>query len=303
MQKETLKRIRKWFSRLLSLALTIYIIYYIIQNHEHFKVITSLGVPEIMGLFLVILVTTLVSAQRLLLVMKYFDLQEISFSRWFRIFILARFLNRLVPQGGNLYRALTLKKEKGFSLKNYTLSFIGFTWIDLLVTFSLISIVLYGYQPTLSIGKINLMYASIAAVIILIITALIYFRRPSAVKMDWGLLWRNIMLCMITFGLSLLWFYLGFRSVHVSIPIGALAVFTAIIRMGLIVTITPGNIGVLELAYGTLSSALGFNFATGVMVAAVTRAVSFCSVLLLGALMGGLPMIAKIKKEKMKKKE
>lgn len=313
-----IKRAKKWISLFLTLLLVGYIVYYIFQNRENFLILKSISPRDIGLLFVVVFFTTLVSSVRLLMVMKKFGLNRMVFFDWFRIFILARFFNRVVPQGGNLYRALKLKKENGFSLKNYTLSFLSYTWIELVVTFILISGVVVLFQPRLKIGAFPVPAFSILSVTALIVVPGIYYRAVKRVpggggffstslkdiglmvetSLDIRLILKNVFLCVLTFALTLILFYLAFRSVGTSIGIGALSVFTVIMRMGLIVSLTPGNIGVLEIAYGTLAFSFGFDFSVGIIVAAVTRTVSFITVLLLGMLFGGVPLVKWIKKEK-----
>ncbi len=313
-----LKGAKKWISMGLALLLVGYIVYYIFQNREDFLILKSIRLLDIGLLFMVVFFSTLVSAVRLLVVMKRFGLRGMNFPGWFRIFVLARFFNRLVPQGGNLYRALKLKKENGFSLKNYTLSFLSYTWVELVVAFVLISGVIGLFQPRLKIGAFPALPFSILSVVVLIVVPLIYHRVVKRVPggggffstslkdigamvektLDTRLLLKSVFLCVLTFVLALLWFYLGFRSIGVEVGIGALSVFTVIMRMGLIASLTPGNIGVLEIAYGVLASSFGFDFSMGLIVAAVTRTVSFLAVFLLGVLFGGIPLVKSIKKER-----
>ncbi|MCP5103420.1 MAG: flippase-like domain-containing protein, partial [bacterium] len=298
-----------------------YIAYYIIENRESFLILKSIGPIDIGALFAAFFCSLLVSSVRLLMVMKKFGLKEMRFFPWFRIFVLARFFNRLVPQGGNVFRALTLKKENRFPLKNYTLSFLNFTWVDLVVSFTLISVIIYRFQPGLKIGEIPVLYFSLGLVPVFIAGPLLFYlavKRMRVIQDRKGVfvsflkalaamveqtlgvkfLLKNILLCIFSFGLVLLWFYLGFHSIGVETGIGALAVFTAIMRMSLLVSITPGNLGVLELAYGTLASSFGLDFSTGIIVAAVTRVVSFTGILILGVSFGGIPLIKTVKKER-----
>lgn len=303
---------------LLAPLLVGYIVYYIFQNREDFLILKSIHLQDIGFLFVVFFLSTLVSALRLLMVMKKFGLTGMAFPGWFRIFVLARFFNRLVPQGGNAYRAVKLKRENGFSLKNYTLSLLSFTWVDLVVTFILISGVILSFQPRLKIGTIPALPLVGLSAAVLAVVPWIYSRVvrrvpdgggffSTSVKdigdmvektLDTRLLLKNVFLCMLTFVLGLLLFYLAFRSIGSVVGIGSLAVFTAVMRMGLIVSLTPGNIGVLEIAYGTLASAFGFDFSVGLLVAALTRTVSFSAVFLLGTLLGGIPLVKSMIKEK-----
>ncbi|MCP4213892.1 MAG: glycosyltransferase [bacterium] len=319
---QALKPLRKPLSVLLTLLLMGYIVFYILQHLEDFSAITSIRLTDMGLLMAMVLMSTLVAAVRLLVVMRKFGLPDISFGDWFRIFVLARFFNRLLPQGGNIYRAMKLKREKGYSLKNYTLSFMSFTWIELVVTFMLISGVIAVFEPDLKVGVFFALPFCLLAMALLVVVPAIYRVLVRKVRgggflstsmkqiglmlektIDIKLLAKNVFLCLLSFSLAVVYFYIAFHSLGVSIGIGALAVFTAIMKMGLLISVTPGNIGVLELAYGTLATSFGADFSTGLMVAAVTRTISFIALMMQGALLGGFPLLKEIKMQKQREQE
>jgi uncharacterized membrane protein YbhN (UPF0104 family) len=66
-------------------------------------------------------------------------------------------------------------------------------------------------------------------------------------------------------------YYTCFRIFDITLTISSLAVFYALLSLSTCVILTPGNIGVQELAYGFLSQQLGFGMAQGVLVAVFAR--------------------------------
>jgi uncharacterized membrane protein YbhN (UPF0104 family) len=83
-------------------------------------------------------------------------------------------------------------------------------------------------------------------------------------------------------------FELLFYSLGIFLTLQEVILFYALYRLTLHVMITPGNIGVRELAYGLLSEAIGIGMTEGVFVAALLRAFSYVILAVLGLSAGGL---------------
>jgi uncharacterized membrane protein YbhN (UPF0104 family) len=313
-----LKQVKKWISLILMILIIIYIFYYIINNWQEFFILGSIRLPNIGLLFILFYFSTMVAAVKMLVVYKQLGLKNITLPKWLKIFVLARFLNRVVPQGGNFYRAITLKNHHEFSYRDYTLSFICFTWIDLLVNFFLISVIVILFQPDLRIGRIYVLPFSILITLSMVAFPAVFYliskKRKSVpnhkilakilrdlkytitTTLHYGFLLKVAILSLICTGMVISGFWVAFHSIDIKVSLGELAMFTVIMRMGLIVSITPGNIGVIELAYGYLSVILGLEFSRGLIVAVLTRTVSFIGILSLGILFGGIPLVKSLKR-------
>jgi uncharacterized protein (TIRG00374 family) len=320
-----LKKTRKWFSFALTLLVLWAIAHYTAGHWHEFQVLKRVKAADILLMFAVYLAATAVFATRMLMVMESYGLEGMTYAKWLRIFLLARFFNRFIPQGGNLYRALALKKNYGFSIKRYATSFIVFTWVELVINLTLICLFFLFFKPGFAIKGIPALPVTAGITAALLVIPYVLYRAfkiirkkqrgkksktaelfakieslAQTVRYFWEpvFLAKFTVLCLLSFGLVMLWFFLGFRSIGMAPGIEVLAIFTIILRVGLMVSITPGNIGLIELAYAYLTSALGYPFGSGIIVGALTRSVSFFAILLLGALWGGIPLLKSSKKWK-----
>jgi len=270
--------------------------------------------------FLVLLLVThviylVVHAWRFLLIMRHNTLQGITFLRWFQIFILGRFLNKYMPQGGNVYRGVRLKIDYQFSYTNYTSSFVSSTWLDtildLILTFGLTVI----FEPTLRIGPWSTPVAIVAALVLVvggpILLHLLFSRIHARARFlvsihkilsevlsisvenirDAGFVSRVSLLGGLAFLITALNFYLVLQAFHISATVSVVAIFVCLRRLSLVVNLTPGNLGVQEWAYGFLGSALGIGMAQGIVASGIQRVVSYGVSSVLGTLFGGLAML------------
>ena len=129
--------------------------HYIATHLEQFKVIRQIR-PSIIGLMLLLHVSTLIIAGfRYFTVVKSFGL-NIPFPTWFRIFIYARFLNRFYPQGGSIYRAAILKTNYKFSISNYVSAFAAYSYLDRLFALAFTLLLVLLIEPSLTLVGINI---------------------------------------------------------------------------------------------------------------------------------------------------
>ena len=66
-------------------------------------------------------------------------------------------------------------------------------------------------------------------------------------------------------------------------------------KLGLIVNITPGNVGAREIVYGALGSSFGLNFSDGIILSTLLRVNSYVVLVSLGLLFGGRTLLADAK--------
>ena len=261
------------------------------------------------------LLSYLFSSLRLLLFAKKFGLKKVSFKRWFQIFVLARFLNKFLPQGGNVYRAMVLKKEYHFSYKKYTQSFLGFTWIDFLV--NLIWIWIFTFCTSLDLSFYGLsptVFVSIIFFVFLFTPGILYhfmknlpIKHPLFQKLkesymlaihavtDLKFLFKAFLYSSLSFITFLLMLALCFASIQAKLDLFQVAVFATILKLGSFIIITPGNLGITELACGYLGEISSISFGVGILAASILRAVSYLVVITLGPSFGGIPLLKEIR--------
>ena len=82
-------------------------------------------------------------------------------------------------------------------------------------------------------------------------------------------------------------FYVGLESFGIHLNVASLAVFSTLLLVSSHVILTPGNLGVPELAYGYLAHTMSFGVGQAVLVAAIVRVFSYLVLFALAIPMGG----------------
>jgi uncharacterized membrane protein YbhN (UPF0104 family) len=246
--------------------------------------------------------------------------QRPHFWALFRIFILGRFLNTFISQAGTVYRGLQLKQDYEISYTDYISSFASFAWMDSWINMVVAALVILTGRSNLKIGSFYAWQISLVLAICIFAAPLLMeasFRKISFnnTYLNWMHSKLNEVLKatvenvkdtvyvskIIILGIAALicsgaLYYICFQIFDITLTIPSLAVFYALLSLSTCIIITPGNIGVQELAYGFLSEQLGFGMAQGVLVAAFARISGTTIILLLGIILGGIDLLRQQKK-------
>lgn len=232
---------------------------------------------------------------------------------WFRLTSVGQFLNQFVPQLGNVYRAVVLKRDHGLSYLSYASALFAFVWLDTLMAFVIALGVIVVLEPGLTLlgfpalGVLVAVIATTAAGPVVLHALFDRFRPASTSRHHQRLvallatartalrsprfLGRFFLVNLVTTAVHAGALYLGFFAVGSGIGVGALVLFQVFIRFSNLMQVTPGNLGVNELAYGLLAHASSATAEQGVGVALLSRAVGTVTVNLLGVLCGGGPLL------------
>ncbi|MCK5617114.1 flippase-like domain-containing protein, partial [Candidatus Pacearchaeota archaeon] len=240
---------------------------------------------------------------------------KLPFWPWLKIYILARFLNTVFSQAGNVYRSLKLKRDYGVSHTKYIGGHTSMAWLDLLMNLSMALIVVLFVRPDFTIGRFTawkLLATLIPAIAAAPPLVEIFIRKLSFrnKKLLWvhqrlhevvtttannlkspGYLLKIFLIGTLLFIRTCIVFYIFFLCFGVKVDLPTLAVFYAMFKLSSFVTITPGNIGIQELVWGILSESMGIGMAQGVLVSALIRVVGTCFIFILGTTCGGLDLV------------
>jgi uncharacterized membrane protein YbhN (UPF0104 family) len=233
----------------------------------------------------------------------------------FKIFILGRFLNTVFPQMGNVYRSVRLKQDHNISYTRYISSLGSFAWMDSLMNLTTVTVLILALSPNLQIGLFKawkilfVLTLAVAAVPALTkgLLGTMQFKNPRLAwihsKLSEVLMvsMKNLKDTVYLFKIALLGaatlicagalFYICFLIFNISLSLSVLALFYALLKFSTYVNVTPGNLGVQELAYGFLSEQLGIGMAQGVLASAFMRVAGSCVILVLGSFFGGIDLL------------
>lgn len=297
------RRILPWLAALGMLGYAAWLCY---SRQLDWKAALRLPVLSIALIVALQLLYNLAMSCRHYLMLRALGLRGATFGAWFRIFVMGRTMNSLMGQSGNVYRALALKKGYGFGYSKTIAAYSATAWMSIMLNAFLIAAITAVFQPGFEIGGVNVPVAAGAAFVVTLALPFLarrFGRLVSATlgkRWDWvsrvvhradgavavasrpGLVLTINAVGVFSFAVNALMIYIAFRGMGIDLAFPALLVFVGILRLSSLVIITPGNLGVRELAYGFLSSAVGVGLAEGLLVSGILRLAGYLVLALLG---------------------
>lgn len=311
-RSDKFKKVIQWA---LAVACTAYIVHFFATNTDKLKLVMQLNPLAIGAIAVFSILGHLIFCVRFQIVLKKCSGKSVPFFPWFRIVILGRFLTLLAPQAGNIYRSIALKKHYQIPHTRYASSFFSFIWMDacvnLLLTLAIVAIV----EPGLMIGRLRavlLLAVSIVAIVAapLLIEAVFGLFSFKNKKLGWlhskiaemlrvsvsnlrdaRFMLKVFVTGVVGLGNTLAIFYLCFRCLDLPIKLPTLALFFMIMRLSTHIAITPGNLGVREIAYGIVSDQMNFGMAQGILISVIIRVIGTAIIIVLGTIFGGIGLL------------
>ncbi|MDD5064773.1 MAG: lysylphosphatidylglycerol synthase transmembrane domain-containing protein [Phycisphaerae bacterium] len=310
-----LKQIKTLLRIVIVAACIVYIANFFYTNRDSLSIVIRINFITLSALVLLWLGYMLIHNWRLQLILQKCSGRKIAFWQWFKILIMGNFLNLVFSQLGNVYRGVKLKKEHNISYTSYIASFASFAWMNTCMNLVLAIVTILLIEPNLKIGLFSassLLVIICAIIIILPITALFFLRfiRFKNHYLDWtklklsevltttldnikdiSFLLKIILLSIVAFIVTVFSYYILFAGFDMRLSLPILAVFCTLLQLSTLFVITPGNIGIQEIAFGFISQQFGIGMAEGILVSFVSRILSTALVILLGVLLGGINVI------------
>jgi len=313
------KKLLQWILALLFLALACKLL---VDNKDSLIRLKEFRLRHIIALCAMYSGLLFIIAYRSLLIIRTLTDLKISFWNWYKIFIISRMGNILFSQAGNIYRAGVLKGRYRLSYTNYVNFYFFFAWVDTLLNFVLVLCLILLLRPTLTIGGIygmELVGIVMAAILVGPILAekilnALHPRSGVLVKVfgklhgmvvtmlsqgsNVGLMVRIIILGLAGFAIGVLLLGITFRGMGIQPSLTDLALFLALYKLSTYIVLTPGNIGIREMAFGFLSHVLGIGMAEGIMASAILYSVHAVLVIPLGMVFGSKHLFGREKSSK-----
>ena len=313
---KNLKNKLRWLLAIFCLA---YLVKFFYQQRASIKIAFSISILTIIYILILQFISYLLTILRFKIVLEKCSQKKLKFLTWTKTYILGRFLNTIIPQSGNLYRGIFLKKNFDISYTRYITAFSSFAWMDTILNLLFALIVILGLEPAFKIGTLTgwkLLAITISALMLLPIFLEIIFKKTQFKNrhINWAHLklsevltvsvsnlkdktymLKIVLVGIIMFARTCLAFYVYFSIFDINVTLPVLLVFTALYKLSTFIIITPSNIGVQELAYGFLSRQVGIGMAQGVILSAFIRVVTVSIILILGSALGGMDLIRKRK--------
>lgn len=309
------QRYKKWLQWLIASVCVLGIIWFFAKNKEKISLLLEIDTVCIAKLIALTLAGHLIYTFRFQLVLEKCGKKKIPIPELVRIVILGRYLSTFIPQAGNLYRGIVLKSDYGISYTRYASSFLSFTWLEICFNLLLALAVSTVGPYTPRFGKLH---ASIVLGAIFFCVAIL----PVLAKTLLGFVkFRNsrLMWChgrlselfsvisdsfsdsvfllkfgitgLLTFGTSIAILHVSFMAIQMHTQIPVLAFFCVVLQFFNQIVITPGNMGVREIAYGIISDQTNIGAAEGIIVSVIIRMAGTVVIIVAGTFLGGLGLL------------
>lgn len=301
-------RVARWALALFLCALAAYALW---RDPEPLRKLAKTPPDVVAVLCLLVVVNQAFMAWRFLLAFEQAGGRGVSFVKWFRLTCVGQFLNLFVPQLGNVYRGVALKREHSVSYTAYASMLFAYVWLDLImgVTIAFVVIALFDWRLRLAGGPVLLWLLLVVSGLFLapVVAGRVLERVPSTspgflrarervtallgatrtgLKNPVFLL-RVLLVNVFSSAGQVATYWFCFRVVGSRISVSALIVFQVFAKLSNQVIITPGNLGLNELAIGVLSRASNQTLEQGIAVSLLVRAVSTSMQIVLGLVWGG----------------
>ena len=299
-----LTRHRNLVAWLAGLGLIGFSVRVLVSNTEPLKRLLSMPTWMWAVLLPLALANVALTAWRMAMSMVHAGAPVIAAREWFRIVALGQFLNVLLPQLGNVYRGVALKREHGVSYFTYSTGLFTFVWLDTVTSLGLGLVAVLLLAPGLRLGTLPVL--PILALLLLGLCAApsiavrltlrdlsarllgIAAQSLRAPRFLGGFLLVNLL--SLVDQASVLW--ACFRAAGLPIDVAHSALFHVVIKLSNVIILTPGNLGVTELAFGALGvGTQGGSLQHGIAAALAFRALNTLLVISLGLSFGGVGLI------------
>jgi len=299
---EKKKKILQYIAAIICLA---FIARYFVVHKDDLAQLKNIKIEFILSLSFLYFTIFLLIALKMLIVLRKFGLKNLSLFSWFKVYVVSRFVNSHITQGGNLYRALKLKKDHQFPYTNSIGTLTLFTWFETLFVLIFSLIILCCIDIKIFQSSPQILWALLIAIFSLI--TIPFLGKPVLDKLNPknpGLVWihekvttvvENLMsnykdrrlianfifLSLLIFIIHLLIINTSFLALGVSLPLSMIILFSIITQLSGQFSITPGNLGITEMMWGYLAEVLGNSFGQGILACAILRVVLYLVTLFL----------------------
>lgn len=302
---------RSWWRRFLSwgvLAATgVFIVRYVVTHRADFDVLGDLTVAALVAMVAASMLYLVPQAYRYQIVLERQSGRAIGYWLWFRLFVVGQFLNMFLSQAGNVYRSLRLKRLTGVTITAYVGGYMAFTWLaitsNLVAAIAVVGIVDVGltvadvpvvpvvtavaalvaaapFVAAWSLGRLRLERGGIERTRKRVHDVV---RASVAIPSSPGFMWRFLGSSLATYVATLAVVAVAFAGLGTRVSAAEVAVFTALLQVGNVINVTPGNLGLQEVGFGALAEGIGVGAATGLLASGLLRITSFIALAITAA--------------------
>ena len=304
-----LRRALPWLAFVASLVATAVLV---VVRGEDLAVLEALDPAATLLLVALQAVYLVVQSGRFHVVLVKLADVRVGFGAWLQLFVIGRFLNLFLPQAGNVYRAVELRHRFGVGYTRFAAAFVNAPWVAMVLNFVLGAAVVAFAQPEarvaggslagwLALAAVGTAVAPLLASLLLPLVprrfrllAWLHGRLSEMVAVtlgslrDVGYLLRVIAWTLAAFVQATAMLWVGFVALGSDVGLAEAVAFYVLLQLATYLPLTPGNLGVQELAFGVLAVGLGSAAVDGVVVSALVRVTGVIALVALALPLGGV---------------
>ena len=290
-------------ARLLVLLIVLLGLAFYVQSHaQEFRVIQLIDAQVVLIVWALHVTTFLLMALLLHRTLQRFDL-DISLWSWVHVYSTSRLLGILAPQAASAYRVGQLKLTYGFPISSYLAGMAVFTFFTRILTLLFCIGTILIVQPGLRLAGVLviplLLAAALGCVAVAAVAIVLQQRFQSAIKRvlsrfrvrpsvvnEMVFVLRKPAALLSAFGITFVAFVLSLISHQlIFLSIGAETTYSQIAVLRLmravldVFPLTPGNLGIAEVAYGALSDGMQVSATAGVIVSGVISLITIGTII------------------------
>ena len=312
-------KIKKILKLAVFLLCAVYIVKYFYANWDSLQIAFKINKLMIACIIFISVTTLITFAYRFKIIMHKCSGKNPPFWQWFKVIMLARFYNLFFAQSGNIYRGVELKRRFGISYTDYVSASVSFGWMDICLDLIITEAIIILIRPDFMLGVFKA-YQFVALLLLVIIclpifadfllkristnaSTLLWIKSKlsqvltatiSNIK-DLSYLAKIVIWGLLVAAQTLIVYYILFKSFDIKLDIPSLMLFYALLKLSSTVIITPGNIGIQEIAFGVLSTQIGGGMAQGILISAISRVLGSSIIIILALILGGSGLFSKRK--------
>ncbi len=314
-------RIPRWVSIVLVITTLGLVVWVVARDRPSFDTLGDIDPVDIVIIMVLQVLYLIPESYRQKIVIESSSHTSIRSFQWFRIFIVGRFLNTLVPQSGNVYRALRLRNDLGIALSEFGGGMAAFVIMSVVASLFVAAPFLALQTPSPTINDVPVwLLLVVAGIVIAAAPFLIWFAvrdRPTAqgdrsriidtarqvvtatmtALSDLRLMAAFVVVWLATLTVVVALYMVVFSVIGWNLGIGEAIAIYALLQASSFIVLTPGNLGIQELGFAALAAVFGIPAAIGVIAAALIRVTGWIAVAVPAALFGSRDIVRYFRSE------
>ncbi|MDJ0951019.1 MAG: lysylphosphatidylglycerol synthase transmembrane domain-containing protein [Alphaproteobacteria bacterium] len=294
-----------------------FILHFFSSDRQSLALLAGISPAQIAVLVLLHVVYLGLHGYRYQVVLQKCSGRALAYLAWFRIYVIGRFLNLVVPQMGNVYRGLRLKSELRVSYTSYASGLLSVGWLGAWCNLVAGVAVVGWLSPDLRVGGLSAFWGLLALTLAVGIGPILLHRVLALIHPSGGLgalSWLRakiaeavggavgalrdgryvgaiLLLSAAQFAIACAIFFACFEALGITVGAGELVLFYVLLQFSTYVNITPGNLGVQEIAFGLLADAIHIGMGEGMLVSALLRVTGYLALFALALPMGAVDVM------------